>query len=449
MTTATFTADTTTNYANPGRGWHFQSGTLDNSTSMDLPNFAADAAGLPTPLQNVTLNNVLTSLGSGVPSAGALSNWQTSFNLSRSTGVMLGLRFIGSGSAAQTVAQCQAIAPILLTNRDVIAYVQCGFRCDFGEWATGCADNNNVADKTTVFDAIVAMVPTNITVELTQVYPRETWFSGTTPTTLTDMKMGGVKGRTGTHSDCFGTGNGDSSFYTFVGTLTGFTSTMTAAQQAAYIQATSANTMFGVETCSDSGGAATQMRTACTGATDAQGLAGGILNEGPRYHVCHINGSYAPNFLSSWSSGGCLGTVANMMGYRFQYDDVTVASSVARGGTLIVDVRMRNYGWARNFDQRRLHVLLVNGGTTIDCAASTQLRELDPQATSSSLVRVTCAIPAGTSVGSYSLSLKMPSPFSTTQANPFTIRNANATGGGGSWDSTNYRWNTGIAVSIT
>ena len=57
---------------------------------------------------------------------------------------------------------------------------------------------------------------------------------------------------------------------------------MTAAQQAAYAGGLEARDVRR-RTCDNSGGAAVQMRTACTGATDAQGLAGGIMNEGPRY----------------------------------------------------------------------------------------------------------------------------------------------------------------------
>lgn len=447
--TATFTADTTTNFANPERGWHFQPGSLDACATLDIPNWAADAAGLPTPISPPpTLGNIETSLGTGVPSGGTLSTWTACFATARSNGVMFGLRFLSSGTAAQMVAQANAISATLKANQDVIAYVQIGFRCDFGEWAGACTDNDNVTDKTAVFNAVAAMVPTSIPLEFTQVYPRETWFNGTTPTSKADMKAGNLKGRTGTHSDCFLTGQGDSSFFTYVGTLTGFNSTMTAAQQDAYINAVSANTMFGGETCNNSAGAAVAMRTGCTGGTDASGLAGGILNEGPRKHLVHINAGYAPNFLAAWSSGGCLATVARSMGYRFQFDDITHPASVARGSVATFDVNMRDVGWARIFSQRRLHVLLVNGGTTIDCVSSTQLRELDPQATASSLVRVNCAIPAGAATGSYAVHLKMPSVFSTTQANPFTIRPANANNGGQVWDATNYRFTTGTSVTV-
>lgn len=448
---ATFTADTTTKIPNPERGWHFQSGSLDDCNAIDIPNWAADAAGLPTPISPTpTLAVLLVDLGTGVPSGGTLSTWTSCFSTIRSSGVMVGIRFRSTGTAAQMVAQANAIAATLKANQDVIAFVQVGFRCNYGEWADSCTDNNDVTDKTAVFNAVAAMTPTGIPIEFTQVFPRETWFGSTTPTTKAEFLKGTVKGRTGAHSDCFLTGNGDSSFYTFVGTITGFTSTMTAAQQAAYMQETSKYTMFGGETCPDSSGAATQKRTGCgNDATDAQGLAGGIENEGPRYHVSHLNISYAPLFLAAWSSGGCLDKVDRLMGYRFQFDDITHPTTIARGATATFDVNMRNVGWARIYSQRRLQVQLVNGGTTITCNSSTQLRELDPQATSSTLVRVKCAIPGGTATGSYAVHLKMPSAFSTTQANPFTIRPANSNSGGQTWDSTNYRFTTGTTITVT
>lgn len=450
QTTATFTADTTTIIPNPGRGFHFQSGSLDDCNGIDIPNWTADAAGLPTPISPTpTLALLRVSIGSSVPSGGTLSTWNSCFATIRSYGVMTGVRFESTGTAAQMVAQAAAIKSTLWSNRDVLAFVQVGFRCNFGEWADGCTDNNDVTDKTNVFNAVADMVPSGVQLEFTQVFPRETWFSGTTPPTKADFLKGNTKGRTGFHSDCFLTGNGDSSFYTYVGTITGFTSTMTAAQQAAYVQEASKYVMFGGETCQDSGGAAVEKRTGCnTDSVDAQGLPGGIENEGPRYHVSHLNVSYAPLHLAGWAAGGCLDKVHRMMGYRFQYDDITHPTSVSRGGVATFDVNMRNVGWARIFDQRRLNVQLVNGGTTINCYSSTQLRELDPQATSSTLVRVNCAIPGGTATGSYAVHLKMPSPFSTTQANAFTVRPANSNSGGQTWDATNFRFTTGTTITV-
>ena len=104
------------------------------------------------------------------------------------------------------------------------------------------------------------------------------------------------------------------------GTLSGgFVSTKTASQQAAYVQeATEVRNVRG-ETCKDSQRRDWRQRRDAllrAAAASMPGLTGGILNEGPRYHLAHINVSYADNFLAAWSAGGCLDTVNRMMGYR-------------------------------------------------------------------------------------------------------------------------------------
>lgn len=452
--TVTFTPDTTTSYANPERGFEFTNSGLGNCASMDLGNWAGDAAGLQTPIFIPTMTRTQTPLGTTVPTSGDMATWNTCFASVRAAGVMLGLRFLGTGTAAQAIAQAQAIATngVLWNNRDVIAYIQFGWRCDFGEWADNCTDNNNVTDKTNTFNAIAAAMPVGIPLEFTQVYPRETWF-GTTATTKAQAQQATFQGRIGFHSDCFMTGQGDSSFYPGTGTYTGFTSTQTASQQAAYVQTTSQWTSFGVETCESSVGAGVQMRQACSGATDAQGLSGGILNEGPRYGVTHINGGQAIGvggaYLATWSSGGCLTTVTNFMGYRFQLDSFTSPSSVSRGGVATFDVYLRNVGWAIIQSQRKLHVQVKpSSGADIDCVSIMQLRELPRQASASTRVQVNCAIPGGTATGTAQLFIKGPSVFSTASANAYSIIFANTNSGGQQRDTTNERWNTGATMTI-
>lgn len=445
---ATFTADTTTIFANPERGWTYPISTMMSSPSS----FAADATDIFNGTTGVGADPTRLALavvdlgGNGTISAGNLTNMQTSFNSARSIGIKVLLRFINGGtSVSQITAKAAQLAPVLKANRDVIFSVQMGMICDFGEWATSCNGLDTKANKRAVKDAVVSMVPPEIPLQVTQVYPhKEDWFAGQTVV----KHSGSVQSRFGFHSDCYLTGSGDSSFYPPPQTIVDFTSTSTQAQQRAYVAAVTDYAPFGGETCSDSSGASAQMRTACSGSTDEVGQSGGILNEGPRYHLAHLNRAYATNFHNAWTSGGCISTVAGFIGHRFRYDAIAHSDSVSRGSTLTVLVTMRNTGWARIFSQRRLRVQLVNGGTTISCDSATQLRELPPQATSSTPVQIRCAIPGGVSTGSYTVYLKMPDVYSTTQANAFTIRPANANSGGQTWDATNYRFTTGTTVTV-
>ena len=74
----------------------------------------------------------------------------------RSHGVMTGVRFESTGTAAQMVVQAAAIKSTLWSNRDVLAFVS---RVPVqlrrvGRWKT---DNNDVTDKTNVFNAVADM----------------------------------------------------------------------------------------------------------------------------------------------------------------------------------------------------------------------------------------------------------------------------------------------------
>jgi hypothetical protein len=453
--TATFVPDTTTIFANPNRGFHFQSGELGNLASLDLSDIVngSNGARLATPIESATLNNVVTQLGSDVPSEATLATYGATLAAARSKGVMLGLRFMSTGNAAQMVAQAAALKPLLAGYADVIAYVQAGFRCNWGEWAENCKDNNNAADKTAVQQAVLAMVPPDVPVEFTQVYPMQEHWYGKAPLGAADAFSGSSHSRSGFHSDCFLTGQGDSSFFAGPGTYGGYKSTTTEQQKRAYVAAASEFVSFGGETCNTSQGAIApgigQMRTACSGVLDSAGNPGGILVEGPRYHVSHLNISYAPNFLAAWAAGGCLPTVNRLMGYRFQLDSLSHPDSAARGSEVTFTVNMRNYGWARLHDPRRLKVVLVNGGHTISGYADTQLRQCPSQATSSNCkMSIRVAIPAGQATGSYTVYLQAPSSYSTAQTRPFMVRFANANSGSQQWDDVNGRMASGTRLTV-
>lgn len=458
---ATFTADLTTQYKQPGKGFHFQSGALDNCAGMDMANWDADAAGLPTPISPTpTLNNVLTILGTAVPSGGTLATWQTCFDSIRSFGAMVGLRFLSTGTAAQMAAQIAAMAPVLKQNADVIRYIQAGMCGDSGEWVGGgAACTTSAADKLTIQQAWLGnggAAPPNIPVEFTQVYPMEVWF-GTAPMTAAEAFSGSVRSWTGFHNDCFLTAQGDSSTYPNAGSYGGYTSNTSEQQKRVYAAALSNYQIFGGETCTGSVGANAGTRTGCTDVADNSGLppnagAGGILNEGPRYHLSHLNVGYAPPFMAAWSAGGCLQTVIRLMGYRLQLDNLTAPNSIAKGASGTIVINLRNYGWARIHDTRVLRVVALhtNGIDKFYGYSVAQLRQCDPQATSSNCkMNVRIPVPANQLSGTYHLHVWAPSMYSTTEGvRAYMVRFANANSGAQTWDDTNGRMDSGVTMTV-
>lgn len=463
--TATFTPDTTSAFPNPRKGWHVLAG--NNGLLDSSGQFASDLAtirdggitvsGFPflTGVQNrlAQAETVIPTVVTG----GNLTTMTTNFAAVRAAGMMVIPRFTCGEqelqycdpTIAQVQAQAAAIKPILLANRDVIAFVQCGLLGVYGEWAEVNNGNDSKANKRTIKDACMDMVPAEIPVEITQVYPQmEDWYAGLPPASASIAFSGGKQARNGFHSDCFLTGNGDSFFYPGPATVNDFVITGSRASQRNYVAAATEFVPFGGETCFGSQGSSVQNRTGCTSANDAEGNSGGIMNEGPRYHLAHLNMTYeVPHFISSWNSGGCFSQITNLLGYRLQYDSITHAATAAKGSVATFTVQMRNYGWSRAFDNRTVQVLGISGSNTFVGYSSAKISACPSQATTSNCPMVIhVAIPAGQASGTYTLYLQMPSTYSTTQAANYWIRPANANNGSQVWDGT--KLPTGTSISI-
>jgi hypothetical protein len=115
-------------------------------------------------------------------------------------------------------------------------------------------------------------------------------------------------------------------------------------------------------------------------------------------------------------------------------------------------VDLRNVGWARAFTPRRLVVTLRHRetGATWSGAAG-DLRELPPQASASSRVRVTLTLPAGAQLGMHDVWLGAPDVFAATEADPrFAVRfaNADSTDAQQGWSATQARFMTGSTVHV-
>jgi len=231
--------------------------------------------------------------------------------------------------------------------------------------------------------------------------------------------------RAGANNDCFLSGPSD-------------TGTYQNSTQRPYVQALSASTAFGGETCQGE----TPLRTTCND----------ILTEGRQYHLAWLNSGYAPAMINAWKSGGCYAQVSGFMGYRLQLDSATLDTQVARGGTMPLTVNLRNVGWARMFSDRALVVQLRHKTTgAVITGRAGNLAALQPQATASTAVAVSVSIPADAATGDYDVFLSAPDVFPATAGDPrFSVRFANAdnSGAGQTWDTAGARFKLGANVRV-
>lgn len=330
-------------------------------------------------------------------------------------------------SAERIRGHLRQLKPVLAAHAAVIPFMRAGFIGAWGEWHSSVAGNScqgppsspecqaAQARRLIVRDALLDNVP-----ETTQIgirYPTDLmqWY----PDPLQQRRLG-------LHNDCFLAGPSDTGTYQRAG-------------QREYAQVLSAHTAFGGETC-------------VSGQTPVRDACADILSEGRRYHLAWLNADYAASVIAGWKVQGCLAQVSAFMGYRLQLDALAHAGEVATGEPLVVDVDLRNVGWARLFTPRRLVVTLRHRDTGATwSAAAGDLRELPPQASASSRIRVTLTVPAAAQPGDHEVWLGVPDAFAATQADPrFAVRFANADSAHAQqgWSATQGRFRAGSTVYV-
>lgn len=445
--TITFVGDTTTYMPHTEGGIYVGTDDLRNTSHIladmtDTRSGTTCASVIPGCTWRLGLMIIKTQLNTTVPTGTDITNMSNSLALARTGGVGIIVRFLSTGAtAAQMVAQMQALAPMLKAYQDVIYLLQAGF-CGSpdGEWVGPEPCTTSGSDKTTLKNALFAMRPPSVPLAFTAVNAYETWFG------LNPLKQGVPGGAfsgsqmsyAGFHTDCILTQQGESSFYAGAVNYGGFASTTTEAQKRAYVRAWARFVPYGGEVCSTSQGALVGMITDCPS----------LVAYGPQYQLAYM-GFFGQPFWNSWTTGGCLNTMMALMGPRYRLVDATYVTTVARGGVWTVLVNINNDGWSTLFSQRRPHVTLDNGaGSVIDCpAAATQLREILPGAPKPTAVRFNCAVPSGAPTNAHTIYFDMRSNWSTLQNADHALRPGNANSGSQVWDGTKARFSFGTSVT--
>lgn len=418
-------APTQEDFPNPERGW-FVWASDDFGASLDVG--AVDAAWR----QGVRLAYAMVDLGrfrEGAIDASFLAALSDRLEALRGRGMKAILRFVYDYTAAgndapatRIVSHLEQLAPLLSEQQSAIAVVQAGFIGAWGEWHSskhsnsygyqtnpGVTQQQADANRRLVRDALLQAVPP--TLPLAFRYPGDLikWYPS--PTT---------QPRVGLHNDCWLAGPDD-------------TGTYESEAERTYVRARSASSSFGGETCD----ASAELRTSCSS----------VLTEGAQYHLGYLNREYFTGFMDAWRREGCIEEVSRSMGYRLQLEQARHATQATRGGTLRVEVTLRNVGWARLLGPRPLVVRLVDGATRATGASDVSLSSLPAQATTASVITVELRAPGAPGV--YALELAAPDPHPTARDDArFAVRFANASQGAQRWDAARAAFITGTTVTV-
>src|SRR3990172_7376427 len=232
------------------------------------------------------------------------------------------------------------LKPILIENADVIAVMQAGFVGHWGEWHS-TKYLHPLEYRRAIVDALLNILPKDRMLQIR--YPRykEIFYQG--PLTAQEAFSGTDRSRVGHHNDCFLRDLDDAGTYkSGSAQIPKITSTYCDGKDAIscwkdFVAQESQFTPVGGETCQYN-----PPRTDCPNA----------LQEMAMLHWSFINNGYRPEVLNSWTSGACMDTIRRSLGYRLVLKEAFLPQAIRPGGTLSLNIRLSNDGFAAMYNPR-------------------------------------------------------------------------------------------------
>src|SRR5688572_6488311 len=312
----------------------------------------------------------------------------------------------------------EQLRPILIENSDVIAVMQAGFVGHWGEWHSS-KYLHPLEQRKAIVDALLSALPKDRMLQIR--YPRykQIWYQ--TPLTAQEAFSGSDKSRLAHHNDCFLRDQDDAGTYKSVSAQEPkITSTYCEGKDAIscwkdFVATESQFTPTGGETCQYN-----PPRTECPN----------TLQEMAMLHWSFINNGYRPEVLNGGTSGGCMETIRRSLGYRLELKETTLPTTIKPGGTLSLNLRLNNEGFAAMYNPRPVYVVLLSEKARYPVL----ITGLDPSRWAPGQeqnIAVSVNLPENIPPGTYQLGLWLPDASSSLRNSPaYAVRFANA----GVWD---------------
>ncbi len=133
-------------------------------------------------------------------------------------------------------------------------------------------------------------------------------------------------------------------------------------------------------------------------------------------------------------------TIRRSLGYRLVLKEALVPPTIRPGGTLSLNIRLNNEGFAAMYNPRPIYLVLLGGGNRYEAPVT----GVDPRRWApgqEQTINVSLNLPANVPPGTYQLGLWMPDASSSLRNSPaYAVRFANT----GVWDPA-----TGINILTT
>lgn len=493
-----YTEDTTTDFANPERGWmarrnHLGTAYADlrtvgfygeectvnwgmNDYDASCPPFNGSAGQNPFRLDNYRSTNIPQSL---------LDELTTAFARARAAGIKLKVRFsynYNSTTQDATIAWMEThisqLAPTLAANRDVIAFMDSGFAGSWGEWvfptSAGGSESLFVSELAGYWtgsryafwweepyltgyrrlaDALFNTIHSDIMIGFR--YPRDDHgyrlvfdgsesAAGFTNWSTHDHEANKFDGshisRAGWYNDCLWTNYDDSGTFNYDG-----------GEEALDIQAQSEMGRIAVasgETCAVGGWPqATSVGSHVLDTTASGNPQGPHIVGGPDvlYRGFYLN--VYNQWLDEEPNNAIYNEISRKIGYRLVLIDCEVPGTVSARDTVTVTMNMKNVGWGKVYNKRPMDLIFVGSNGTFTTRLEDDVRTKLPLAGETVQIISSGEAPIELQQGvTYALYLAFPDPdpigVGLDQDVRYSIRLANT----GIWDGIEGRHNLGMSV---
>ena len=441
-TTVNYTADNTTIFANPERGFYTE---LAHVVTKKKPHCVKDRKD---EIREYYINKDKKSLllvlyyldnfkSEATLPAEVLKGFDEDMQALRDLGVKAILRF--AYTADDNNDQIGYDAPLSIVeshigqykshweaNADVIYVFQAGFVGAWGEWYYtsnfGNKESRMNDSRRALVDTLLAAVPADRYIQLRTPIFKTDYVGDTKALTVDEAYSGTAKARIGHHNDAFL--YGDKNQGTYVDTAT----------QKPYLAKETLYVPIGGETdILDAGQAAEDASYERT------------TGEMSRLHWTFLQGEYSQTVTDMWRENGTFDELNRKMGYRYQLVSGTFSDEVKQGEKLSVKLQIRNVGYAPLYNERSAYIVLKNGNKKYALKLATDPRTWLPNGVISS-VDEQLTIPANVPEGVYQLYLHLPDAYETLASDSrYAVRFANT----GVWNDETGMNNLGASVTVT
>ena len=424
-TAVTYTADDKTIFPNPERGFTGEVGgetMLSESENHLLKGSRENWYFTESGRENQSLVVLVYYLGryksQDLPSA-ILKGFDDDMQVLRDKGFKCVLRFgydWQSGNDASLSWVKKHISQLkshLKDNADVIYALEAGFVGRWGEWYYSSHFGNETqrmnSDRIAVIDALLDACPTDrfLLVRYPMIKTEYLAAKGYSISALSSSEAystSNPRARIGCHNDAFLNNYGNDGTYASVGHSDDSSVRSYIASETLYVP-------NGGETNVDDDDLAKQVYK-------------NAESEMATYHWSFCGDGYARQVTDRWKSEGIFDKLNRNMGYRFQLVSGTYSSSAAQGGSMSVNIKLKNVGYAPLYNKRYAYIVLKNSSKKYSIRLATDPRKWKPG--ESTTINETISLPSDIATGTYQIYLNMPDRYESLASKPaFSVRFAN------------------------